>query len=147
MKTLKQFSKYGGVAAGSAVSDYTVFSLLLIFGTGTLPAQMAARVAGGVFSFLMNKYWSFEVTSVGSIKKEGRRFLMLYGFSYVLALVILFLLTEKAEFAVYPAKISTDTSCFVVNFLVMRSYVFGGGRGVRYALNRFFNLGRKTPKT
>ena len=127
----KQFSKYGGVAAGSAIADYAVFSALLFLGAGILPAQMFARVAGGIFSFTLNKYWSFGTRSRKTLIIEGRRFIGLYTFSYFLALGILYTLTEYLYLGAYPAKIIADTFCFMVNFVVMRRYVFGGGRGLR----------------
>lgn len=141
MEKAKQFSKYGGVAAGSAVSDYMVFSALLFLGAGALPAQMVARIAGGVFSFFVNKYWSFGVKGAGCLKTEGRRYLALYAFSYVLALTILYLLTEHAGIGPYIAKITADITCFAVNFLVMRNYVFSGSRGLRHRLRRLFGHG------
>ena len=136
MEKAKQFSKFGGVAAGSAMTDYAVFSALLFLGIGALPSQMVARIAGGAFSFTINKYWSFGAKGVGSLKAEGRRFLILYAFSYVLALVILYILTEKAGIRSYPAKITADITCFLVNFVVMRNYVFSSGRGLIYGLKR-----------
>jgi putative flippase GtrA len=131
MSTTKQFSKYGGVAGGSAITDYTTFSAMLFFGAGVLPAQMVARIAGGLFSFILNKYWSFGTKSIGSIVMEGRRFLVLYAFSYGLALGLLHSLLEYTDLGPYPAKIIADVICFGVNFVVMRRYVFSGGQGLR----------------
>ena len=140
MAFAQQFLKYGGVAAGSAVTDYAVFTLLLFLGAGVLPAQMVARIAGGIFSFIANRYWSFVANGSGSLKIESHRFLILYGFSYLMALAVLFLLTEEVGLAVYPAKIIADILSFLVNFLVMRHYVFSGKgglwAGVRHLLGR-----------
>ena len=146
MAVARELSKYGGVAGGSAVTDYAVFSVLLFFGAGVLPAQMVARILGGVVSFFVNKYWSFKAKEAGTIKTEGRRFLVLYAFSYVLALVILYLLTEHAGVGPYPAKITADIICFMLNFLVMRSYVFGGGLGLRHSSRRLWALGANFSK-
>jgi putative flippase GtrA len=145
MEKTKQFSKYGGVAAGSAATDYAVFSVLLVFEVGVLPAQMAARIGGGLFSFVLNQYWSFAGIRVNNSKREVGRFLVLYACSYALALSILYTLIEYAGLEPYPAKIITDIVCFFVNFLVMRSYVFGGTKGFRYALKLLFCGSSKTP--
>jgi putative flippase GtrA len=137
---VKQFSKYGGVAAGSALTDYAVFTLLLFLGTGVLPAQIVSRISGGVFSFAVNKYWSFGAKE-GHLKREGRRFLILYGFSYLLALLIVYVLTVDFGINPYPAKLAADTTCFVVNFLVMRHYVFDSRGGILHGLKRLFRRG------
>ena len=131
MTAIKRFSKYGSVAVGSAVTDYTMFSVLLFLGTAILPAQMVARIAGGLFSFVLNKYWSFSALSHERFVLEGRRFLVLYVFSYLLALGILYVLMEHVGLGPYPAKITADVVCFMVNFFIMRRYVFSGGRGLR----------------
>ena len=138
MKTAIQFSKYGGVAVGSAVADYVTFAMLLFFGAGVIPAQMVARIAGGVFSFFSNKYWSFRTKDFGCVKTEGRRFIILYAFSYVLALSMLYGLTEWAGMSAYASKIAADVTCFVVNFIVMRSYVFSS----RIGLSQLFRIAR-----
>lgn len=141
MKPALQFTKYGSVAVGSALTDYAVFSLCLILGISILPAQMLSRCAGGLFSFSLNKYWSFSRQSPGTTIMEGRRFLILYLFSYLLALLLLFLMIDRLDFGPYPAKITADIICFVVNFIVMRSYVFSGSRGLRAGIRAFI----KTP--
>lgn len=141
MSLTRELSKYGGVAGGSAVADYAVFSVLLFFGAGVMPAQMFARISGGVFSFFANKYWSFKTKGAGTIKTEGRRFMVLYAFSYVLALLLLYLLTKHAGVGPYPAKITVDVTCFMLNFLVMRSYVFGSGLGLRLSFRHLWALG------
>ena len=131
MRAVKQFSKYGGVAVGSAFTDYVVFSVFLLLETGLLQAQMVARVTGGLFSFFMNKYWSFNTGLLNSVIMEGRRFLGLYAFSYILAVGIFYVLSEHVGLGPYPAKIIADIICFMVNFVVMRLYVFNGGKGLR----------------
>ena len=98
---------------------------------------MVARFAGGLFSFLLNKYWSFGARSSETFVLQGRRFLVLYGFSYLLALGILYVLTERIGFGPYTAKIIADVACFMVNFVIMRRYVFSGGRGLRDRLRLF----------
>ena len=123
-----QFTKYGGVAVVSALTDWIVFVFLEILGSGYLIAQTFARISGGVFSFVINKNWSFDQTG-GHILVQGRRFLALYAFSYGLSLGLLFSLVTLLSLNPYYAKLISDITCFIVNFLAMRSYVFSGGTG------------------
>ena len=138
MIVIKQFSRYGRVAVGSAVTDYITFSILLFFGAGILPAQMVARIAGGLVSFTLNKYWSFSTRSAGTVIMEWRRFLLLYAFSYILALGIIYTLVEHLGLGPYPAKVIADVSCFVVNFIVMQRYVFSSVQGLTYYVRNLF---------
>jgi putative flippase GtrA len=126
-------------AAMSAAVDYAVFSVLLFSGLGALHSQMVARIAGGVFSFALNKHWSFDAKSTGAVIIESRRFLLLYGFSYVLALGLLYTFMEWGSLSAYPAKILADIACFVVNFLVMKRYVFSGRDGFTARLRRLLS--------
>ena len=142
MRKSIQFTRYGGTAIGSALTDYLVFSICLVVGLGTLPSQMFARVAGGIFSFSFNKYWSFASTNSKRLKTEGRRFLYLYVFSYILSLSIVFVLSEFFYVAAYPAKISADVTCFVVNFIVMRNYVFSMSKEIKLVIPSFIKRRR-----
>ena len=130
MKATKQFTKYVSVSIGSAVTDYAIFTLLLFTGFGTLPSQMVARIGGGLFSFTMNKYWSFNAKLPRTVVLEGRRFIILYVFSYFLALSVLYLLIEAFGFGAYVAKLIADIVSFILNFFIMKQYVFSGNTGI-----------------
>jgi putative flippase GtrA len=145
MKTVKQFSKFSSVAGGAALTDYFVFWVLLYLELDVVLAQMIARLFGGILSFTMNKNWSFNTNSNTSAIKEGRRFLILYAISYVLAIAVLYLLITQASFNAYPAKITADIVCFLVNFVVMRQYVFSDRGGLRTGLKMLiFRLVKST---
>lgn len=132
---MRRFAKYGGVAAGSAAADWMVFAALFALGLNYLVVQLISRIAGGAFSFVMNKFWSFEAGSRGRVTVQGRRFLLLYGFSYVLSITLLYVQVELLGGNAYISKLIADGAVFVVNFMVMQGYVFkdrdGLSRGVR----------------
>ena len=90
MSYLQKFSKYGTVALGATITDWIVFVSLVTPGlVNPLYGQMISRIAGGVFSFSTNKYWSFKAQDGKHLVRQGRRFLLLYGFSYCLSLTVL----------------------------------------------------------
>ena len=135
MNLLRKFAKYGTVALGSAVTDWIVFTALVIPGlTSPLIGQMISRIAGGVFSFSVNKFWSFKSKEGKHLVKEGRRFLLLYGFSYCLSISVFFVLTEVAGVPAFIAKLATDSAILIINFFVMNHYVFH----VRAGFSQFF---------
>ena len=134
MKIVKQFSKFSSIAGGVALTDYFVFSVLLYLELDVVLAQMIARLFGGILSFIMNKNWCFNTNSNTLVIREGRRFLILYAFSYVLAITLLYLLITQASFNAYPAKITADILCFLVNFAVMHQYVFSDRGGLLTSL-------------
>ena len=124
MTIIKIFSKYGTVAYGSAVIDYISFSIFLFVGFNNFLSQVVSRILGGIFSFLVNKEWSFNFSKKGYISKQAIRFLILYFFSYIISITLFFLFLKILLIPVYFSKILSDTICFFFNFFVMKYYVF-----------------------
>lgn len=125
MTPMRRFGRYCSVALAAASSDWLVFALLVsVIGFTPLISLMFARVAGGLLSFLSNRYWTWSANRQIALTQQGRRFVMLYAFSYTLSVGLFWLLTEVLFFTPYLSKLATDLSCFVINFLVMNSYVF-----------------------
>ncbi len=135
MKAALRFGRYCSVALLAAGGDWLVFALLAsVIGLAPLTSLMAARVAGGLLSFLSNRYWTWGANRRIALTQQGRRFLLLYAFSYALSVALFRLLTEVLLLPPYPSKLATDLSCFVINFMVMNFYVFHARAG----LGRFF---------
>ena len=131
MKRLHRPAKYIVVAGLSALTDWIVFSILLAtVGDHYIQAQMVSRIAGGLFSFLANKYWSFDSKVAYRTLVEGRRFLLVYLVSYISSLVLLYFFWEVLGIFPYFAKLMTDTTCLVLNYIVMQSYVFRERQGL-----------------
>jgi putative flippase GtrA len=118
-----QFTKYVTVAMLSAASDWVVFAGLLAASSLPIIAQGTSRIVGGLVSFGVNKYWSFESRRPERTLIEARRFLVLFVISYVLSLSLFSALTLILV-SPYWAKLITDTSCFFFNFLMMRLWVY-----------------------
>lgn len=133
MKLARDFVLYNLVALGSAGADWLVFLSLHALGAGHLAGQIGARGAGGVFSFLLNRR-SMATGSDGRTLVQGRRFLLLYAFSMGLSVFLLYVQVDLLHRSLYGAKIVADGSCFIVNFVVMRGYVFRATRGLTHRL-------------
>jgi putative flippase GtrA len=118
-----QFVKYVTVAFLSAASDWAVFAALFAAFGWTILAQATSRIVGGLVSFSINKYWSFQSYQHKQALHEAWRFAMLFIVSYGLSLSLFSGLTYLGA-GPYWAKLTTDTSCFVFNFLVMRFWVY-----------------------
>ncbi len=131
-----QFAKYVSIAIGSAIVDWVVFFCLNWFFAQPVLAQMASRLAGGVYSFSLNRSWSFRATDTRQLTTEGRRFLILYALSYMLSVGILFACVTIFETSAYYTKLVADGSCLLFNFIVMRVYVFHSRSGVSQLMFR-----------
>jgi putative flippase GtrA len=118
-----QFSKYVTVALLSAASDWLVFSILLATCGWVIMAQATSRIVGGLVSFGINKYWSFQSYQHTRVLREPSRFVLLFIGSYCLSLFLFSALTYL-DVRPYWAKLITDTSCFFFNFIAMRFWVY-----------------------
>ena len=118
-----QFSKYVTVALLSAASDWLVFSTLLAIFGWVIMAQATSRIVGGLVSFGINKYWSFQSYQHKQALHEAWRFAMLFIASYGLSLSLFSFLTYLGA-GPYWAKLITDMSCFFFNFIAMRFWVY-----------------------
>ena len=137
MNTALRFSRYFSVALLAAGGDWLVFVLLAsVVGLAPLTSLMAARVAGGLLSFLGNRYWTWGVNRQIALTRQGRRFVLLYALSYALSVALFRLLTEVLTLPAYPSKLAADLGCFVVNFAAMNSYVFHARAGLARFLVR-----------
>jgi putative flippase GtrA len=144
----RKFAKYSGVAAGSVAIDWTVFMTLSLLGGTYLFCQALSRIAGGVFSFIANRYWSFSSNRSKHITVQGRRFVLLYAFSYALSLCSMYFFVDMVHLPVYWSKLSSDALCFVINFIAMHSYVYSQREGlVSSANNVIGSILRKSLKT
>lgn len=135
-KSAGQFAKYGLVAAMSALSDWAIFTLLFrIFGL-PVTAQCVARIVGGVVSFATNRNWSFRRDKKQLLVVEARRFLLLYAFSYMISISIFYTLVDAMGCDPYLGKLVADSACFVINFIVMKLYVFKERKGFTALLRK-----------
>jgi putative flippase GtrA len=123
---LRQASAYMSVAGLSAVSDWLVFTLIswLTPERDVVFAQAVARLTGGLVAFLLHRSWSFRDQQGLGLGTEAGRFLALYAFSFTLSLATVYVLVDLLGFNRFLSKAFADTLCFVVNFFVMKLWVF-----------------------
>lgn len=129
-KSIKEGFAYLSVAGLAALSDWLVFTLISwsLPGQDVVLAQACARLTGGLVAFLLHRSWSFGHQQGHGLDVEARRFLTLYVFSFGLSIATMYILVDVFGANRYWSKAAADTLCFVVNFLVMKFYVFASGR-------------------
>lgn len=132
---VKLFARYSSVAIGSAVIDWIVFIIIHQLGFSYFAAQAVSRISGGGFSFLTNRYWTFSSEKKRHITVQGRRFILLYLFSYTASLSIIYFWVDIMGVNIYYSKLASDTICFVLNYINMQSYVYHSRQGLLVKTN------------
>jgi putative flippase GtrA len=126
VRILREASAYISVAGAAALSDWLVFSLVswLSPERDVVYAQAIARLTGGLVAFVMHRSWSFRDQQGLGLTTEAGRFLALYVFSFCLSIAVVYGLVDVLGTNRFASKAIADTLCFVVNFIVMKVWVF-----------------------
>lgn len=86
MSLLVQIRKYLTVGLGSAITDFTIYGLLLHFaGLPPEAANLISRPCGGIFSFTGNKLWTFNRRQLKGTPREFVRFWIVWLVSYAVS--------------------------------------------------------------
>jgi putative flippase GtrA len=138
LKSLREGTAYIGVAGLSALSDWVIFAAISwwVPNAAVVAAQAPARLTGGLVAFMLHRNWSFKDQEGQGLGTEAGRFLALYVFSFCVSIGTVFVLVDLLGFNRYVSKAFADVSCFVVNFLVMKFYVFADARNLSHAAGR-----------
>lgn len=109
----------------SFLLDYLLFVIFTaVFpssAAGVLGANIGARVLSAVYNYMMNCRFVFhEKKSV----KTGSEYLGLAGIILILNNLILEFLTVVFRIPVYPAKILTEITLFLISWLVQGKVIF-----------------------
>ena len=120
---ITQKLRYCLVAFGSAIADWIAFSLVIFLNGNPVIGQAVARIFGGVFSFVLNRHWSFQAAN-NPLFISFRRFLYLYCVTYLMSISLFGFLEHNLTIHPYGIKLFTDVACFIFNFLISKYYVY-----------------------
>lgn len=117
---LAKYALVGGLNTGV---DFAVFCAFVYgFGMGSIAAQTISYLAGVANSYLLNRYWTFQVKSKRNMS-ELVRFIVINVASFAAATALLLGLEQwGAESAL--AKIVSVACSLVVNYVGYRLWVF-----------------------
>jgi putative flippase GtrA len=131
-KSLREGSAYVAVAGLSAASDWSLFTAIswLFPHIDVVFAQGPARLMGGVVAFGLHRLWSFKDQEGQGLGTEAGRFMALYIFSFCVSIGTVYVLVDLFGVNRYGSKAFADILCFIVNFFVMKFYVFADARNL-----------------
>lgn len=112
-----------GLAAGG--TDYLTY-LALTWGAdwNAVAAQAVARPAGGLVSFLANRFYTFRHRQGAALPVQFARFWVVWAVSYGLALAAIAGYDALFHGRRVPAKICADATVVIVTFLLQRHWTF-----------------------
>lgn len=92
MSWLNQIKKYATVGIGSAITDLSIYGVLIHFANFSPEgANLISRPCGGLVSFTFNKLWTFDRKQLTGTHRELIRFGIVWIVSYGASIVLVWL--------------------------------------------------------
>ncbi|WP_366946090.1 GtrA family protein [uncultured Maricaulis sp.] len=123
MQIIDQIFKFLSVGAINTILGLVIIFALQLSGVDYLLANLSGYAAGLLFSFLMNRFWSFRVR--GSVTLlELARFLITFLAAYTSNLIVVAAFVEILDVSVYISQVIGVVVYAVVNFVGLKCVVF-----------------------
>ena len=123
---IKQFIRFNYVGALTVVIGTTVFVLMIFMGFGYIEALVGDYAAGILFSYFMNKSYTFKVKTDGDVVPLVKTTVM-YLVSFLLNVYLLRVSTEILGYHVIYSQLVIIFILALFNFLVFKLIIFGAG--------------------
>lgn len=120
----RQFIKFSLVGVINTIIDFSVYLFFSrLIGLYFLYANIIAILVAMTFSFIANKYWTFQ-NNEKKIKSQYVKFTLVNGVYFLLNNMIVFVLVEYLVFYDLGAKIIAVITGLIWNFLANRHWTF-----------------------
>lgn len=120
------FVRYVAVGVIGYGLDLGLFLLLIgLAGQGAVAANVAAKIAAGIFAFLAHRHLTFDAAGEGGQARQAVLYAVLWFLNVPLATGLLAFLLWLGLPAVI-AKVVADVVCVGLNFWVSRKFIFVG---------------------
>lgn len=122
---LQTLRRYLTVGVGSAITDLGLYALLT-HGAGMDPvfANLISRPCGGLFSFTVNKLWTFNRRELRGTSSEFLRFCLVWLAAYTLSESLIWLFTRQCHWGPLHAKIPAEVVTGIFSFICLRFWTF-----------------------
>lgn len=111
------------VGALNTAVGYGLFSLFIFLGLHYIVAQTLSTLIGIAHSYLWNKYFTFGKTARSF--KEALRFVSVYAVSYLISLLLQYLMIERAGISAYLAGFVSLVFTTIISYAGHNYYSFG----------------------
>lgn len=119
------FLRFLATGAGAAAVDLSTYALLVkVFGVHALIANLVSRPMGGLFSFTVNKFWTFANRDKARVHVQFVKYWVLWGAGYAMSEGLLALYLSALHIPPLLAKPAAEATVGIVNFFALRLWVF-----------------------
>lgn len=112
-----------GSAAGLA--DLTVYTVLTkLFGLHPLQANLISRPLGGLVSFTLNKFWTFENRGRAATRHQALRYLCIWIASFAGSEALVGVYFKFLPLTAVPAKLAAEGTVGILSFFSQKFWAF-----------------------
>lgn len=130
MNTSKSIFRFIAVGLSTVAIDYAVYSVLLDNGIERSVGKSLSFICGVLYSYLLNKNWTFEFK--GSASRSAAKYFLLYGGTLAINVAVndytMDLVTSKGVDRHAQSFILATAISAIANFIGMRYYAFKPAR-------------------
>ena len=137
IRIYSQLLKFTFVSFSSFLLDYALFVLFTLFlpkvAVGVMAANIRARILSGGYNYMMNCRMVFhEKQSV----KTAADYVALAALILFLNNILLQFFLSVLKIPVYPAKILTECTLFLISWVIQKKLIFGRKRELRIPIKK-----------
>jgi putative flippase GtrA len=127
-KLIVQLMKFGLVGAVNTGIDFTVFTLLTLWGWPHLLAQSASFTSGVMNSYFMNRSWTFQASR--DDKGQFLKFMSMNAVLMVMTSCLLVWFSEYLDWPLWSSKLAATGSGVILNYIGSRKWVFNDAKTI-----------------
>lgn len=116
------FLRFSILSLATAVIDYLVFALSLLYSQNILYSIVIARLVAGIFQFTLGKYWVFK--SASKATSEIIKYIVLVAVLMTLSYGLISPMVEYLNLSPYLAKIIAEGFIFLLSFAAQNLFVY-----------------------
>ena len=121
----KRFARFGTVGIGNTIIDYGLYILLTrVFDVYYLIATVLSWLVAVMFSFIMNKYWTFRANNHRDATKQSARFLAVNIVGLLFSTALLFIFVSRLGIPDLIGKVMIIGILMFWNFFLNKFWTF-----------------------
>ena len=126
---LQHARRYVTAGIGSAATDFAVLVLLTRYaGWSAFEANLVSRPCGGLFSFVVNKLWTFGRREAQGTISQMRRFWIVWLGAYAASSLLVWVFSRCVGWGALPSKMAAESVVSPTVFFIMRHWTFRAPR-------------------
>lgn len=121
---LAQVIDFSMVGVINAVLSYLIYAILIYFSVHYQIANQVSYWLTVLNGYLLNKYWVFSNQSEKKSHTQTLRYFVLYGFNFVLGIVLMYLYVDVLHINKYIVPFISIPITIPLNYCLNRFWVF-----------------------